>query len=157
MSHYRNTAEANIFTPRSSWEDCSLWLNKLNIKIFPLAVFAFRVVAASIWTTTKWVMWYWRFNPDGNHFSFRLCTPLDYRLHQVVYSAELLLVWMVHHWIQTPQLSWAPPQLLWLKIHESNIYYDSRSMSPVLLWPPIIMSPTIIITHDLWLPSYDFT
>ena len=58
------------------------------MKIFPLAVFAGRMVVARIWKNTMWVMLFWRYNSDDNLLSLHLCMPLNYKLHQVVDSPE---------------------------------------------------------------------
>ena len=38
---------------------------------------------------TMWILSYWRFDPDDDHFSLHLCMILNYRLYQVVESTEL--------------------------------------------------------------------
>ena len=60
----------------------------IYMKIFPLAVFACRVVVARIWTMTMWVLSYCRFDPDDERFSLYLCMSLSYRLYKVVELTE---------------------------------------------------------------------
>ena len=86
MPHYRNAAEDTTFALRRSW---SVTDPIINIKIFPLAVFACQVVVVRTLAITTWVLSYFQYDPDKKHFSLHLCMTLSYSLHKVVDSTEL--------------------------------------------------------------------
>ena len=54
-----------------------------------LAAHACWVAVVKIRTMAMWVLLYYQFVRDGNHFSSYLCMSLIYRLHQMVIFTEL--------------------------------------------------------------------
>ena len=111
----------------------------INTKIFPFAVFACRVVVAIIWTMTMWVLSYWQFNPDDNHFSLHLYMHLDYRVHQVVDSTDLCaclngaLLNIESQSIKTPKIVWNHTNVTTLKIYIVSLNHEHHDCT--ILYP----------------------
>ena len=90
-------------------------------KVLPIGGSCISGGCAKIWTMTMWVLLYCRFGPDENHFSLELCMLLSYRLHKVVYSIELRAC-----------------------LNGASLNINSS----VIMIPPIVRTPTIIMTHE---------
>ena len=90
MLYYRNAATAETFTPRSASQDD----RGLRSTLLYMTALASCMVVAKIWTTTMWVLLFYQFDPDDNHFSLHLCitelqTLQNDGLHRVIFICLL--------------------------------------------------------------------